>query len=103
VRGGQKAQPFDRPLDRRVRALVAEAHRGRMLNGSLPMHTTNRGGMEACEARSAFAVPGSLKAHGVGANRRATRSRKANFLTIQLREAQAIDRLNKVREAQFTE
>jgi hypothetical protein len=74
-----------------------------MLNGSWLMHTTNRGGMEACEARSDFAVPGSLKAHGVRANRRATRSQNTNFLTIQLREAQAIDRLNKVREAQATD
>jgi hypothetical protein len=32
-----------------------------------------------------------LKAHGVGAKRRATRLQNTNLLTIQVREAQAID------------
>jgi hypothetical protein len=59
--------------------------------------------MEACKAGSAFAVHGSLKAHGVGAKRRATRSQNTNLLTIQVRETQATDRLNKEREAQFSD
>ena len=64
---------------------------------------TNRDEKEAWKARSAFTVHGLLKAHGAGGKRRATRSQNTNLLTIQLREAQAIDRLNKVREAQATD
>jgi hypothetical protein len=59
--------------------------------------------MEACKARSAFAVHGSLKAHGVEAKRGATRPQNTKTLTIQVREAQAIDRLDKEREAPFTD
>jgi hypothetical protein len=43
--------------------------------------------MEACNARGAVAVSDSLKAHGLGAKRRAPRSQNTNLLTIQLREA----------------
>jgi hypothetical protein len=103
VRGPQKAQPFVGPLDRRVRALVAEAHRRSTPNGSWPPRGTKRREIEACKAMSAFAVHGSLKARGRGATRRVARSQNPNVLTIQVREAQAIDRLNMEREAPFTE
>jgi hypothetical protein len=58
---------------------------------------------ECVQSESAFAVHGSLNAHGVGAKRRATRSQNTNLLTIQVREAQATDRPNKEREAPFSD
>ena len=103
MRGAQKAQPFVHPLDGRVRALVTEAHGGRTLNGSWLRHVTSQRGIEVCKAGMAFAVHGSLKAYGVEAKRRATHSQNTNCLTIRVREAQAIDRLNKEREAPFTD
>ena len=102
VRGGQKAQPFGRPLDRRVRALVAEAYELDGLKHSWPKHTTTGGEMRAWTAATAFAVAGSVSERGAGATRSAPPWRRNHFLTTQRREAQPIDRLFKEREAPFT-
>ena len=91
VRGGQKAQPLGRPLDRRVRAPVAEGHGRGGRKQRWPGLMTNQDGTEARKASNAFAVRDSLLAHGAGATRRTMRALNTNLLTIQVREAQAID------------
>jgi hypothetical protein len=74
-----------------------------MLKGSCPQRRENRREIETCKARKAFAVGGSLIADGAGAKRRAAPWQSTNLLTIQVREAQTIDRLYKEREAPFTD
>ena len=90
MRGPQKAQPFVGPLDGRVRALVAEAHEFGGLKHCWPKHTTDCQGLGLRRAVRVFAVVDSRHERGSMTKRGAPPWRRAHFLTIQLREAQAI-------------
>ena len=81
---------------------MAEAHEFGGQEHCGPKHTTACEGLGRRRAARDIAVVDSWRERGSVTKRRAPPRRRARLLTIQLREAQAIDRLDKVREVRFT-